>query len=82
MPTEMLTKKDDEARAPSPTPTVRTEQSELRAAARGYAKRVRRFKINLVAWALGAILLTGLWVFAEWNANGAFERFAHEGNAG
>lgn len=54
----------------------------MRAAAREYAKRVRRFKINLVAWVVGASLITGLWVFAEWNANGAFERFAHEGNAG
>jgi hypothetical protein len=78
----MLTKKDDQARAPSLPATVRSEQSEHRAAARDYAKRVRRLKIKLVAWALGAILLTGLWVFAEWNANSAFERFAHEGNAG
>ena len=82
MPTEMPTKKDDEARAPSLPATVPPEQSELRAAARDYAKRVRRFKISLVAWVLGAILLTALWVFTEWNANGAFERFAHEGNAG
>lgn len=82
MPTEMLNKKDDEAQAPSLPATVRTEESEAREAAREYAKRVRRFKINLVAWVLGAILLTALWVLAEWNANGAFERFAHEGNEG
>jgi hypothetical protein len=82
MPTEMLTKKDDETRAPSLPATVRTEETELRAAARDYDKRVRRFKINLVAWVVGAIMLTGLWVFTQWNANGAFERFAHEGNAG
>src|SRR5512132_1878949 len=82
MPTAMLTKKDDEARAPSLPATVRTEQNEVRAAARDYAKRVRRFKANLVAWVLGAILLTALWVFVQWNANGAFERFAHEGHAG
>jgi hypothetical protein len=43
---------------------------------------VRRFKINLAAWVVGASLLTGLWVVSQWNANGAFERFAHEGNAG
>ena len=82
MPTEMPTKKDDEARAPSLPATVGTEQNEVRAAERAYAKRVRRLKVNLVAWVLGAILLTALWVFVEWNANGAFERFAHEGNAG
>lgn len=82
MPTEMLTKKDDEAPAPSLPATERTEQSEFLAAARDYAKRVRRLKINLVAWVVGAILLTALWVFTQWNANGAFERFAHEGNHG
>ena len=82
MPTEMPTKRDDEARAPSLPATVRTEESELRAAAREYAKRVRRFKIHLVAWIVGASLLTALWVLNEWNANGAFERLAHEGNPG
>ncbi len=82
MPTEMLTKKDEDARAPSLPATERTEQSEFRAAARDYAKRVRRLKMNLVAWAAGATLVTALWVFTQWNANGAFERFAHEGNAG
>jgi H+/Cl- antiporter ClcA len=78
----MLTKQEPSAKPSSRPATVRTEESELRAAAREYAKRVHRFKINLVAWVVGAGLLTGLWVFAEWNANGAFERFAHEGNAG
>ena len=81
MPTE-TTRKDDEAQTPSVPATVRTEESELRAAAREYAKRVRRFKIHLVAWIVGASLLTALWVVNEWNANGAFERFAHEGNRG
>jgi hypothetical protein len=75
----MLANKDDALSLPA---TVRAEQSELRAAARDHAKRVRRFKVNLVAWVVGASLLTALWVFAEWKANGAFERFAHEGNAG
>jgi hypothetical protein len=82
VPEEMLTEKEHGPKRSSVPATVRTEESELRAATRDYAKRVRRFKINLVAWVVGAILLTGLWVVAEWNANGAFERFAHEGNAG
>ena len=82
MPEEMLTEKDHGPKRSSVPATVRKEEAELRAATRDYAKRVRRFKINLFAWVGGAILLTGLWVFAQWNANGAFERFAHEGNAG
>ena len=82
MPEQMLTKKVRRPKRPSAPAAVRTEESELRAAAQDYAKRVRRFRINLVAWVVGAILLTGLWVLAEWNANGAFERFAHEGNTG
>jgi hypothetical protein len=49
---------------------------------RDYAKRVRRLRINAVAWGLGTSTLTALWVIAQWSANGAFERFAHEGNQG
>ena len=82
MPEQMLTQKDHGPKRSSAPATVRTEESELRAAARDHAMRVRRFKINLFAWIGGAFLLTGLWVLAEWNANGAFERFAHEGHAG
>jgi formate-dependent nitrite reductase membrane component NrfD len=78
----MPTRKDEELQTPSVPVTVRAEESELGAAVRDYANRVRRFKINLVAWILGAILISALWVLSEWNANGAFERFAHEGNRG
>jgi hypothetical protein len=78
MPGQTLTEKDH-----GPVPAaVRAEESELRAAARDHARRVRRFKINLFAWVVGAVVLTALWVLAQWNANGAFERFAHEGDAG
>lgn len=81
MPEKMYTQKHGPKRS-SVHATVRAEDSELRTVARDYAKRVRRFRLNLVAWVAGAIVLTGLWVLAQWNANGAFERFAHEGNAG
>jgi hypothetical protein len=78
----MLTQKNHGPKRSSIPATASTEDSELRAAARDHAKRVRRFKINLFAWVVGATLLTALWVLAQWNANGAFERFGHEGNAG
>ncbi len=39
-------------------------------------------KINVAAWGVGTILLTAAWIVHEWQANGAFERFAHEGNPG
>jgi uncharacterized membrane protein HdeD (DUF308 family) len=78
----MLTKKEQPTQLPSLRSSLRTEQNELRAAARSYAKRVRRLKINALAWSVGAITLTALWVGVEWNANGAFQRFAHEGNPG
>jgi hypothetical protein len=77
----MLTRKDHQAPPPSHPSTARTQQNELCAGAH-YAKRVRRFKINVAAWALGTMLLTALWVGVEWNGNGAFERFGHEGNPG
>ena len=59
-----------------------TEQQELRSAAIAYTKRIRRLKVHVVAWVLGTSVLTALWVIAQWSANGAFERFAHEGNQG
>jgi hypothetical protein len=45
-------------------------------------KRVRRLRINVAAWVLGTILLTTLWVVNEWQDNGAFQSFGHEGEAG
>jgi hypothetical protein len=69
--------------APAGSPALPSrEPDEARAAARRQAGRVRRLKLNAVAWALGTILATALWVWHEWQANGAFERFAHEGNPG
>lgn len=80
MPTEMSTRP---ARRPlRSTAPARAEHDEARAAKRRYARQLRRFRINLVAWIAGSILLTTLWVAVEWNANGAFERVAHEGNPG
>ena len=46
------------------------------------AKRARRLKARAVAWALGTTIVTAAWIAHEWNANGAFERFAHGGNLG
>lgn len=47
-----------------------------------HAGRVRRLKANAVAWAFGSAVVTAAWIAHEWTANGAFERFAHEGNQG
>jgi hypothetical protein len=43
---------------------------------------MRRLKIHVLAWALGITLLTTLWMVHEWQANGAFRHFGHEGNPG
>ena len=51
-------------------------------AARRYAARVRRLKLSVVAWGVWTILVTTLWVAHEWDVNGAFERFGHEGDPG
>ena len=73
MSAEMLTKDGHRVvRTPPPT-ALATEEAEFRAAARRQLKRVRRLKINLAAWALGSILITGLWVLNQWQATGAFE---------
>ena len=82
VPTELVTKERREA-PPSPRPSsTGSEERVARESALAYAKRTRRFKINAIAWALGTSVLTAVWVIAEWSANGAFERFGHEGNQG
>jgi hypothetical protein len=43
---------------------------------------VHRLRVNLAAWGAGTLVITSLWMVHEWQANGAFERFAHEGNPG
>ena len=79
MPAEMLTK--PEQRAATHT-TVPIEDADLQAATPRQDKRVRRLKLHVAAWGLGTILLTAAWIVHEWQANGAFARFAHDGNTG
>lgn len=45
-------------------------------------KRLRRLKVSAAAWAVGTVVVTMLFVINEWQANGAFERFGHEGDPG
>jgi hypothetical protein len=56
--------------------------SEPCASAQRYAARVRRLKLSVAVWAVWTIGITTLWVVNEWQANGAFERFGHEGDPG
>jgi hypothetical protein len=81
MPAEMLTKQEHRASQTSPA-AVPTGQDERRTAAQRYLKRVRRLKLSVAAWGIWTILITTLWVAHEWDANGAFERFGHEGDPG
>jgi hypothetical protein len=75
----MLTKSEQRATTPATAPI---EDADLRLARQRQAKRLRRLKLHAAAWGLGAILLTAAWIVHEWRGNGAFERFAHEGNTG
>jgi hypothetical protein len=77
----MLTKQKDPS-SPTPPAAVAPAKGELRAAMQQHVKRVRRLKINLAAWVVGTILLTTLWVVNQWQDNGAFVSFGHEGQAG
>lgn len=79
MPAEMLTKSEQRATTPATAPI---EDAELHAARERQARRARRLKLHAAAWGLGTILLTSAWIAHEWQANGAFARFAHEGNTG
>jgi hypothetical protein len=82
VPTEMLVKGGEQQvleearRAPRPT-----RPGELRMARR-YVARVRRLKLSIVALAVWTTLITTLWVAHEWDVNGAFESFGHEGDPG
>ena len=79
MPAEMLTKTEQRALTPVTAPIA---DAELHAAEERQARRLRRLKLHTTAWGVGTILLTTAWIVHEWQANGAFERFAHEGNTG
>jgi hypothetical protein len=78
VPTEMLTKAEQRVSRP----VAGSIDDALHTVTRQRAKRVRRLKINVAAWGLGTTLLTAAWIAHEWQANGSFERFAHEGNTG
>jgi hypothetical protein len=79
VPAKTLARGEERRQTVSP-PEGLTEEG--RAAAR-QAKRVRRLKIHAVAWGVGTIAITGLWVLQQWQSNGAFEHFgSHSGNPG
>jgi len=81
VPTEMLIR-DEQRASQAPSTAAPTPPDELRIAARTQVERVRRLKRSAGVWILGTVLLTTLWVLNEWNANGAFESFGHEGEPG
>ncbi len=64
---------------------VATEMSESKApdaAEKRQARRLRRAQVNLAAWGIGTVVIGAGWVLYEWQANGWFQRFAHEGHTG
>jgi hypothetical protein len=77
MPTEMLTK--PKKQAPLAQPPAKVERD---VAGERQIKRMRRLVANVIAWGVGTTAVTVAWVAHEWNANGAFQRFGHEGNNG
>lgn len=79
MPVELLTRPEQRV---STHATVPIGDAGLQAATQRRVRRVRRLKLHVAAWGLGTILLTAAWIVHEWQANGAFARFAHEGNTG
>jgi hypothetical protein len=78
----MPTQQDRRERDSGGPPLHAAEQEDLRDAHRAHARRVRRARANLIAWAVGTVLITVLWAAVEWDANGAFESFGHEGRDG
>ena len=76
MPTETLTKHK------SAPPVAAPADGELAQATRRQAIRVRRLRINVIAWTAGMFVLTALWMLNQWQANGAFEHFGFSDNPG
>jgi hypothetical protein len=82
VPTGMLTKDELETSTPLLSVVTFTEGDEIRASEHRQAARVRRLRINAMAWFSGTVLLTTLWIAHEWQANGALASFGHEGAPG
>ena len=82
MPTEMLTRDEHRVLEEPPGAARTTRPDELHLASRRYAVRVRRLKLSCAVWGVWTILITTLWVAHEWDVNGAFERFGHDGDPG
>jgi formate-dependent nitrite reductase membrane component NrfD len=78
VPTETPTRVGHRVRSPLGT----AEGVGRGTAERQHARRVRRLETAVAVWATGTVLVTALWVVAEWQANGAFERFGHAGGRG
>jgi hypothetical protein len=79
VPTPTLTQPEQRVSAPAAAPI---DDTDVTAAMRRQVKRVRRLKVHAAACALGTTIVTAAWIGHEWSANGAFQRFAHEGNRG
>ena len=82
MPTEMLTRDEHRVFEEPPRTARPTPPDELRLASQQYARRVRRFKLSFAVGGLWTMLITALWAAHEWDVNGAFQRFGHEGDPG
>jgi hypothetical protein len=77
-----LLQRDRDGAAQAAGPLAATLRAESRAVAGRHARRVRRLRIHIAAWALGVTVLTTLWVTNQWRSVGALESFGHEGEAG
>jgi hypothetical protein len=82
VPTEMLTRDEQRVLVEPPRAAPPTRKDELRVAEQRYARRVRRLTWSVAVWGAWTILVTTLWVAHEWDVNGAFGSFGHEGDAG
>jgi hypothetical protein len=65
-----------------PVDTETSESQALDAAEERQARRAHRANLGVAAWGIGTVVIGVSWVVYEWQANGWFQRFAHEGNTG
>ncbi len=81
VPAEMLTRDGRDARSARPAAAA-AEEERLREWARLHVERVHRLKLHVAAFVLGMVVLAPVWVFVEWESNGAFERLSDGGKPG
>jgi hypothetical protein len=83
MPTDQVTRNERGTHRPAAPSGIRRDEETLRALAVAHVERVRRLKVDAVAFVFGGVVLGIVWMLTEYqNANGWPERLSDDGGDG